>query len=70
MTTSTARSPLSTLRRAALALAIAFGISSVGLLGSATAVFAWDAGTFSADSEVELLTLHNQARAAAGLPAL
>jgi uncharacterized protein YkwD len=70
MTTSIARSPLAASRRAALALVIAFGITSVGLLGSPTPVFAWDAGAFNADSEVELLTLHNQARAAAGLPAL
>lgn len=70
MTTSFARPLLTAPRRAALVLALAFGITSVGLLAGPTPVLAWDAGAYGADSEVELLTLHNQARAAAGLPAL
>jgi len=64
------RSLLLAPRRAALALALAFGLTSVGLLATPTPALAWDAGAFNADSEAQLLTLTNQSRAAAGLPAL
>jgi uncharacterized protein YkwD len=57
-------------RRAPIAVAIAFAISSIGLLASPAATFAWDAGAFSSASEQQLVTLTNQSRANAGRRAL
>jgi uncharacterized protein YkwD len=58
------------IRRIALGLAIAFGITAMGLLASAGPTYAWDANSFNSSSERELVSLTNQARAAAGLRAL
>ncbi len=57
-------------RRAPLLLAVAFALTTVGLLSAPASVFGWDAGTFSSASESELFSLTNQARAAAGLKPL
>jgi len=57
-------------RRLAAVLAIAFALTSVGLLASPGAVLAWEAGSYGADSEAELVALTNQSRAAAGLRTL
>jgi uncharacterized protein YkwD len=51
-------------------VAIAFGISSLGLLTVPRAALGWSPSTFSSTSEHQLLTLTNQARASAGLRAL
>jgi uncharacterized protein YkwD len=54
-------------RRAPLLLvALAFGISTLGLLANPAPVGAWSANTFSSAAERELVALTNQARAAAG----
>ncbi len=53
-----------------VALALALGLTSLGVLGLPAPVLGWDAGSFSSASEAELLSLTNQARAAAGLRAL
>ena len=54
-------------RRAPLLLvALAFGISTIGLLANPTPAEAWTANTFSSAAERELVALTNQARAAAG----
>ena len=58
------------IRRIALGLMLAFGITGAGLLASAGPIYAWDAGSFSSTSERQLVSLTNQARAAAGLRAL
>jgi uncharacterized protein YkwD len=50
----------------ALAMVLALGVLAVNPLPA----FAWDANSFSAADEAELVTLTNQARAAAGLKAL
>ncbi|MBA2316063.1 MAG: hypothetical protein H0V87_11800, partial [Chloroflexi bacterium] len=50
--------------------AVAFAISSVGLLGAPAPVAAWSAGEFSSASEQQLIALTNRSRANAGLPAL
>ncbi len=65
-----ARRSLMTSKQIAVAVALAFGLTSVGLLAAPASVFAWDAGTFNADSETQLISLTNQSRAAAGLSAL
>jgi uncharacterized protein YkwD len=57
-------------RRAPIGVAIAFALSSVGLLAAPTATFAWDAGSFSSASEQQLVALTNQSRANAGRRAL
>jgi uncharacterized protein YkwD len=57
-------------RRLALLLALAFAATSVGLLASPVAVFAWDTGAPSATSEETLTSLTNQSRASAGLRTL
>jgi uncharacterized protein YkwD len=57
-------------RRAPIGVAIAFAVSSVGLLAAPTATFAWDAGSFSSASEQQLVALTNQSRANAGRRAL
>ena len=63
---SLARDP----RRLVLLIAIAFGMSSLGLLSVPRAALAWSPTTFNSTSEHQLLTLTNQARASAGLRAL
>jgi uncharacterized protein YkwD len=58
-------------RRAPLLLvALAFGVSTLGLLANPAPVGAWSASTFSSAAERELVALTNQARAAAGRRAL
>lgn len=57
-------------RRAALLLALAFALSSAGVLATPATANAWADNTWSSESENQLLTLTNQSRAAAGLPAL
>lgn len=57
-------------RRAALLLALAFAFSSAGVLAAPSPANAWADNTWSSESENQLLTLTNQSRAAAGLPAL
>ena len=52
-----------------VSLALALVFTSAGLATPPTAG-AWDSGAFSPESEAELLALHNQARANAGLKAL
>ncbi|MHB8892139.1 MAG: CAP domain-containing protein [Candidatus Limnocylindrales bacterium] len=61
--------PLAGARHLTLAIALAFGVTSMGLL-AAPAAFAWDANTFSSGSESQLISLQNQARASAGLKSL
>ncbi|HEX8939207.1 MAG TPA: CAP domain-containing protein [Candidatus Limnocylindrales bacterium] len=58
------------LTRLPAVLALAFSLTSLGLLAAPTPVFAWDANAFSPADEAQLFTLTNQARAAAGLRAL
>lgn len=57
-------------RRFAVMIAVAFAITTVGLLGVPRTALAWDASTYSSTSEHELVSLTNQARASAGLRAL
>jgi uncharacterized protein YkwD len=57
-------------RRVAAMVAIAFILMSVGLLAAPRTTFAWDVNSFSSASESKLVSLTNQARAAAGLKAL
>ena len=57
-------------RRVAGLLAIAFAVSSVGLLAAPRPADAWSSGSFSSTSERQLVSLTNQSRAAAGLRAL
>ncbi len=66
-----ARHPVLVQTRQAVAvgLALALALTTVGFLAPQP-VAAWDSGTFSSASEQELLALHNQARANAGLKAL
>jgi uncharacterized protein YkwD len=57
-------------RRLAALTAVAFALTSVGVLISPAAALGWDANTFSASSEKELVALTNHSRANAGLRAL
>jgi uncharacterized protein YkwD len=57
-------------RRAPLGVAIAFAVSSVGLLAVPAPTAAWSAGSFSSASEQQLIALTNQSRANAGRRAL
>ena len=57
-------------RRLVLMVAIAFGVTSLGVLIAPRGALAWSSSTFSSTSERQLLTLTNQARASAGLRAL
>ena len=57
-------------RRFAVLVAVAFTITSVGLLVAPPPALAWDANSFSSSSEKQLVSLTNQARAARGLRAL
>jgi uncharacterized protein YkwD len=56
--------------RAAFFIALAFTVTSLGVLAIPAKVLGWDAGTFSPASESDLFALTNQARAAAGLAPL
>ena len=49
---------------------LAFAITSIGLLAAPRPASAWDANAFSSASESKLVSLTNQARAAAGLRSL
>jgi uncharacterized protein YkwD len=51
-------------------IAIAFVLTSVGLLAAPPTTLAWSINTFNSSSEAQLVRLTNQARAAAGLRAL
>ena len=51
-------------------VAAAVVLTGFGLLVAPAPAFAWSAGSYSAADESELVTLTNQARASAGLPAL
>src|SRR6476469_10521329 len=57
-------------RRVAGLLAVAFAVSSLGLLAVPRPADAWSAGSFSSTSEKQLVSLTNRSRAAAGLRAL
>jgi uncharacterized protein YkwD len=57
-------------RRLAAMIAIAFVLTSVGILAAPRTTRAWDANAFSSASESRLVSLTNQARASAGLKAL
>jgi uncharacterized protein YkwD len=57
-------------RRIVAMTAIAFVLTSVGLLAAPRATLAWDTNSFSSASESQLVSLTNQARAAAGLKSL
>jgi uncharacterized protein YkwD len=57
-------------RRIAALVALVFAITSAATLMAPSPTYAWGANTFSSSSEKQLVALHNQARAAAGLKAL
>jgi uncharacterized protein YkwD len=57
-------------RRLAVMTLIAFALTSVGLFAAPRTALGWDVNTFSSASESKLVSLTNQARAAAGLRAL
>ena len=57
-------------RRAPIGVAIAFAVSSVGVLVAPASTLAWGAGSFSSASEQQLVALTNQSRANAGRRAL
>jgi uncharacterized protein YkwD len=59
-----------TRRRVASIVALAFGITTLGLLAAPKPTFAWDASSYSSSSEKQLVSLTNQSRASAGLKAL
>jgi uncharacterized protein YkwD len=61
--------PFTRPRRSLAALAIVFGVTSIGI-ASTPAALAWDVNTFSTASEGQLIALQNQARASAGLKSL
>ena len=63
-------SPLVAPRRLALMVALAFGLTSVGLLSVPRAAFGWDVNSYSSGSETLLISLQNKARASAGLKSL
>src|ERR1044071_8469878 len=62
--------PLADPRRARAMLALAFAVTSVGVLATPRPAFAWAANEFSSGSESMLISLQNQARASAGKKAL
>ena len=64
------RMPAAGRRRFAAMVALAFAITTVGLLLAPRATNAWSSGEYSSTSERALVTLTNQSRAAAGLKAL
>lgn len=57
-------------RRLLATLAVAYLLSISAVMAVPGVARGWDALAFDAESETQLVTLHNQARAAAGLPAL
>src|SRR6476660_6578250 len=57
-------------RRFVAMIAIAFILTSVGLLAAPRTTFAWSVNSFDSSSEALLVRLTNQARASAGLRAL
>ena len=57
-------------RRTALGIVLLFGLTSVFTFAAPATTFAWDAGTFSASSEADLVAMTNRARASAGLKSL
>ena len=57
-------------RRLATFVAIAFVLTSIGVLAAPRPTLAWDVNSFSSASEAKLVSLTNQARAAAGLRSL
>jgi uncharacterized protein YkwD len=57
-------------RRFATMLAVAFGLTSIGLLAAPRTTLAWDANSFNSTSERQLVSLTNQARASYGLRSL
>ena len=56
--------------RLALAVALLVSLVSVVTFAAPARTFAWDAGSFSASSEADLIALTNRSRASAGLRAL
>jgi uncharacterized protein YkwD len=73
----TAPRPLETLAvvsrrpgRLAAMIAVAFALTSIGLLAAPRTTLAWDANSFNSTSERQLVSLTNQARASYGLRAL
>jgi uncharacterized protein YkwD len=57
-------------RITSLFLSLSMLLGAFGYLATPAATLAWDGNAFSSSSEAQLLSLTNQARAAAGLPAL
>ena len=57
-------------RRFAAMVALAFAITSIGLLAAPGPAEAWSSGAFNSTAERQLVALTNQSRAAAGLKAL
>jgi uncharacterized protein YkwD len=57
-------------RRLAVVVALAFGITAVGLFAAPAPTDAWSSGQFNSTSEKQLVALTNQSRAAAGLRSL
>ena len=57
-------------RRLVALVALVFAVTSAATLMAPSPTYAWAANTFSSASEKQLVALHNQARAAAGLKAL
>src|SRR3954466_4985849 len=57
-------------RRLSVLVAVAFGLTSIGVLALPRTTLAWDTNSFSSTAERQLVSLTNQARASAGLRAL
>src|SRR4051794_32787106 len=57
-------------RRLAFLVALAFAVTSIGILAAPRPAAAWSAGQFSSSSEKLLVSLTNRSRASAGLKAL
>ena len=70
LSSTAARALDGTPRRLAALVALAFLVTSVGLLAVPRTVYAWDSGAFSSSAEKQLVGLTNQSRASAGLRAL
>ena len=62
--------PVVDARRATAMLALAFVVTSAGVLATPRAAFAWGDNEFSSGSESMLISLQNEARASAGKKAL
>ena len=61
---------MATPRRLAALVAVAFAVTSIGVLAVPRPAYAWDSGAFSSSAEKQLVGLTNQSRASAGLRAL